>query len=205
MFERVANQQGWPEDIWAMQLAGLLTGKAMAAFASLSTEESGDFEKVKAAILQRYEVNEETHRRRLRNDRKKGGETYREWVYCLQDRLQKWVKSQTLPWEQLVLMEQVYESVPQDLAVCLRKRKPPSVQKLVSDDYNLARRGIIVVAVVRAGTTALDHTVEANRTQHLARHPPRTRQPTGPTWMLGGFRQTFVGRKGSFSAESGGT
>ena len=60
MFERVANQQGWPEDVWAMQLAGLLTGKAMAAFASLSTEESGDYE-VKAAILQRYEVNEETH------------------------------------------------------------------------------------------------------------------------------------------------
>ena len=73
MFERVANQQHWPEDIWAKQLAGLLTGKAMADFASLSTEESLDYEKVKAAILQRYEVNEKTHRRRFRNDRKKGG------------------------------------------------------------------------------------------------------------------------------------
>ena len=72
MFERVGNQQDWPEYIWSMQLAGLLTGKAMATFACLSTEESGDYEKVKAAILQRYEVNEETHGRRFQNDRKKG-------------------------------------------------------------------------------------------------------------------------------------
>ena len=87
------------------------------------------------------------------------------------------------------------------------ERKPPSVQKLaeLADDYTLSRRVITVVAVVRAGTAALDQTVEANRTQHLARHPPRIRQPTGSTWMLGGLRPTFMGREGIFNVESGGT
>ena len=31
-FERVAKQQKWPKEVWATQLAGLLTGKAMAAY-----------------------------------------------------------------------------------------------------------------------------------------------------------------------------
>ena len=29
-FKRIAQQQGWPEDVWATQVAGLLTGKEMA-------------------------------------------------------------------------------------------------------------------------------------------------------------------------------
>ena len=34
MFERVARHQGWPEDIWATQLPGLLSGEALDAFSS---------------------------------------------------------------------------------------------------------------------------------------------------------------------------
>ena len=62
MFERIAQQQKWPEDVWATQLAGLLTGKTMAAYASMDQEEAESYAKVKQAILQRYEVNKETHR-----------------------------------------------------------------------------------------------------------------------------------------------
>ena len=50
-FERVAAQQEWPQDVWAVQLAGLLSGKAMAAYTNLARKESGDYAKVKAAIL----------------------------------------------------------------------------------------------------------------------------------------------------------
>jgi len=30
-FERIATQQKWPKEVWATQVAGLLSGKAMAA------------------------------------------------------------------------------------------------------------------------------------------------------------------------------
>lgn len=82
--------------MWAVQLASLLSEKAMAVHTILASNESGDYEKVKAAILQRYEVNEETHRRKFRQDKKRSDEPHQEFVNRLQDRLQKWAKSQKL-------------------------------------------------------------------------------------------------------------
>ena len=46
----------------ATQLAGFLTGKAMAAYAAIVSAEAVDYDKVKTAVLHLYEVNEETHR-----------------------------------------------------------------------------------------------------------------------------------------------
>lgn len=126
--------------MWVVQLAGSLSGKAMAAYTNLTREKSGDYEKVKAAILQRYEVKEETHQRKFSQKQKHSDESHREFVYRLQDCLQRWAKSQ-LTWEQMILIEQVYSSLPQDLAVWLQERKLQSVQQLadLADDYSLAR------------------------------------------------------------------
>ena len=48
------------ESVWVTQLAGLLTGKALAAYTALKGSDSAGYEKVKTVILHRYEVNEET-------------------------------------------------------------------------------------------------------------------------------------------------
>ena len=61
-FERIAAQQKWPKEVWVMQVAGLLTGKGMAAYAALTPEDAIVYEKVKEAILRRYEISEETYR-----------------------------------------------------------------------------------------------------------------------------------------------
>ena len=45
-----------------MMLTGLLTGKAMAAYTTLQADESGNYDKVKKAILCHYDVNKDTHR-----------------------------------------------------------------------------------------------------------------------------------------------
>ena len=65
-FERVAKQQKWPKEVWASQLGGLMTGNAMAAYASLEVESTGSYDMVKQAVLRRYDVNEETHRLHFR-------------------------------------------------------------------------------------------------------------------------------------------
>ena len=62
MFEQTARQREWPEDVWAMQLAGLLKGKAMVAYANLSVGAASDYHSVKQAMLRWYQVNAEIHR-----------------------------------------------------------------------------------------------------------------------------------------------
>ena len=57
-FERMVKQQGWPAEIWPTQLAGLLTGKAMAAYASLPGEKAASYDDVKKVILHRYDIHE---------------------------------------------------------------------------------------------------------------------------------------------------
>ena len=60
-FERITAQQKWLKDVWATQVAGLLTGKAMAAYAALTPEDAVIYEKVKEAILWRFEISKETY------------------------------------------------------------------------------------------------------------------------------------------------
>ena len=136
-------QQDWPKEIWATQLAGLLTGKAMAAYTALCAVESEDYESMKKAVLHRYDVNEETHRLRFRQDRKRSEESFREWICRAADHFDCWVKDREIPLREMVIMEQVLLSVPEDLAVWLRERRPESLDELgkLADDYVLARTG----------------------------------------------------------------
>ena len=53
---------------WAHYLAPQLTGRAQLAFAA----NSGKYDSIKAAILQRYDINEEAYRRRFRTTRGAG-------------------------------------------------------------------------------------------------------------------------------------
>ena len=95
-FERIAVQQKWPKDVWATQVAGLLSGKALAAYAALTPEDAVVYDTVKGAILRRYEINEETYRQRFRTDRKKGEESYRECANRIGNHFSRWVSSQLL-------------------------------------------------------------------------------------------------------------
>jgi len=141
-FERIATQQKWSKEVWATQVAGLLSGKAMAAYAALTPEDATDYDKVKEAILRRYKINEETYRQRFRQDCKKGEESYREYADRLNDHFKRWVESQLTALEELVTIEQFLVGVPEDLQIWLRERKPNSLRQVatLADDYALARR-----------------------------------------------------------------
>lgn len=57
-FERTATTFEWPKEKWVVKLAPYLTGKAEAAYAAMSSTESNDYDKVKEAILKRYDITE---------------------------------------------------------------------------------------------------------------------------------------------------
>ena len=45
-FERTAAQQKWLKKLWATQVAGLLSGKAMTAYAALTPEDTAVYDRV---------------------------------------------------------------------------------------------------------------------------------------------------------------
>ena len=90
-FERMMRVYGVKEDRWAFKLAPQLTGRAQQAYAALNVDDAAQYKQVKAAILRRYDINEETYRQRFRTTRKKEGEAYVELAIRLQDLLKKWV------------------------------------------------------------------------------------------------------------------
>ncbi len=60
-FERLAEVYKCTMEDWAIHLVPLLTGKARAAFVAMSPTYTSDYERVKEAILQKYEINAETY------------------------------------------------------------------------------------------------------------------------------------------------
>ena len=77
-FERMMTAYEVPKERWIYKLAPNLIGRAQQAYTGLTIEEAGNYKVVKRAILERYDVNAETYRRRLQNLSKKPSETYRE-------------------------------------------------------------------------------------------------------------------------------
>ena len=142
-FERITAQQDWPAEVWATQLAGLLTGKAMAAYASLGSEDAVEYSEVKKVILHRYDVNDESHCQRFHQGRKRPEESHRNWGDRLRDHFGRWTKDQEMSLEELMILDQFRHGVPEELGIWLRERKPKSLQEAMemADDYTLARRG----------------------------------------------------------------
>ena len=192
MFERTAKQREWPEDVWAMQLAGLLTGKAMAAYANLSTESAHDYQAVRQAILRRYQVNAETHRQQFRQDRKKANESYGEWADRLRDRFAKWKKDREISVEEMILLEQFIAGVPEGLAIWIKEKEPKSLTEAaeLADTYALARED--GVKGTQKVTTPLGTAPRGDRQE------PRWVESSSPTEQRGRDQTNQQGEKRCF-------
>ena len=62
MFERLMVAYEVKREKWVFKLAAHLVGKAQEAYAALSLEESRDYERVKGAILRRFDITEDSYR-----------------------------------------------------------------------------------------------------------------------------------------------
>ena len=124
------------------QLAGLLTGKALAAYASLTNESAASYNDVKV-ILHRYDIHEEAHHRRFQADRKKPEESYKNWGEHLSEHFTQSTKVRKVPLEEFMVLDQFLFAVPDELRVWLKESKPESLRLAMqlADDYTLAQGG----------------------------------------------------------------
>ncbi len=142
--ERMMSVYKVPEDQWVFKLAPQLTGKAQQAYAALGVEEAVDYRRVKEAILRRYDVSEESYRRRFRTTRKSKNETFRELSVRLADLAKKWMAGCDTLEEVLdkLVVEQLLDTMGSDLKIWLSEKKPKSGNEAgsLADDYVQARQ-----------------------------------------------------------------
>ena len=144
-FERIMTAQKVDKGRWSQYLAPQLSGWAQLAFAALPTVSAGDYDAIKAAVLARYDINEEAYRRRFRSSTRKEGETNREVAVRLMDLLQKWTKTckTAEDVQQVVGKEQFLETLSnpeQKLWVMEKKPQTCVAAGELADEYEQARQ-----------------------------------------------------------------
>ena len=143
-FERTMTAYEVNRQRWVYKLAPQLSGKAQQAYAAMSSEEAVDYERVKAAILKRYDINEETYRLRFRSVMKSLDESHREVAVRVKDLAKKWLKQQATAEAvvEVVAQEQLLNTLPSNVRVWVRERKPTTCLEAgqLADDYAQARR-----------------------------------------------------------------
>ena len=91
-FERLMQAYEIWRERWVYKLAPQLSGRAQRAYAAMNPEEAQDYDRLKEAVLRRYDINEESYRQRFRSATRKQGETNRELAVRLQDLTDKWMQ-----------------------------------------------------------------------------------------------------------------
>ena len=145
-FERLMKAHNVKKERWIYKLTPHLTGKAQQAYVAISQADAEDYDKVKAAILRRYDVTEESYRRRFREAKPKQGETHRELSVRLEDLVSKWLKKYKSIEEikdQLV-KEQLLKTLPEDVCIFVREGKPETSEDVcrLADNYVAAHQNV---------------------------------------------------------------
>lgn len=149
-FERIASALKWPTEVWALMLQCKLTGKAQDVCASLSLEESVQYDAVKNAILRGYELVPEHYRQRFRTTKKSASQTYVEFAREKGMLFDRWIKACKVTdytsLRELILIEEFKNCVPERTALYLNEQKVSTVQQaaVLADEYALMHKTVFV-------------------------------------------------------------
>ena len=90
-FEVYATAQGIRKEEWAIHLSALLKGKCLDVYALLMNEKALDYDFLKTALLQRYELTKETFKRKFRPSKPEAGESFVQFVTRLRSYFRRWI------------------------------------------------------------------------------------------------------------------
>ena len=68
-FERFGTNAKWDKTGWAPKLSALLSGRALDAYSCLSEEDAVNYDKMKLALMKRYDLTEDGYRRTFRGSK----------------------------------------------------------------------------------------------------------------------------------------
>ena len=145
-FERYATAQKWEPDTWATGLSALLQGKALDGYALMPKEDALNYDKLKVALLKRYELTEEGFKRKYKKCRPENGETFQQFTTRMKSYFTRWIDMASIEksyegLQDLILREQLTFICNRDLELFLREREPKSLEQAskLADQYKEAR------------------------------------------------------------------
>ncbi|KAL6485144.1 hypothetical protein MHYP_G00071890 [Metynnis hypsauchen] len=140
--QQQVDQQGQPEEEANVRASGqgglgnsvipLLTGKARSAYVAMDSEHADDYERVKAAILAKYEITQDVYRQRFRAMEVYPWETPRELYVRLKELFMKWVRPEQKSAKEIsemVILEQFLWMVNMEMGVWIKDRNPKTADE----------------------------------------------------------------------------
>ena len=133
-FERYATAQKWEPDTWATGLSALLQGKALDVYALMPKEDALNYDKLKVALLKRYELTEEGFKRKYKKCRPENGETFQQFTTRMKSYFTRWIDMASIEksyegLQDLILREQLTFVCNRELELFLREREPKSLEQ----------------------------------------------------------------------------
>ncbi|KAJ8049409.1 hypothetical protein HOLleu_02151 [Holothuria leucospilota] len=145
-FEKLGEQLKWPRDKWSILIQSNFTGKAHEVYSALSIQDSMDYDKVKKAIFQAYELVPEAYRQKFRKYRKADTQTYVEFAYQKERQFDRWCASKKVSTfdtlRQLMLVEEFKRCVNDDIKTHLEENKADNLKEVanLADQYALTHK-----------------------------------------------------------------
>lgn len=147
-FERIAATLHWPKEVWPLLLQCKLVGKAQEVCASLTIEDSLNYDVVKATVLRAYELVPEAYRQKFRNCGKNINQTYGEFAREKGLLFDKWCQASKVAnfaqLRELLLLEEFKNCIPEKIGVYLNEQKVTALSEaaVLADEFALTHKTV---------------------------------------------------------------
>ena len=145
-FERVAITLEWPKQYWTLLLQCVLKGRAQEVYSVLPLEDSADYDKVKAAILDAYQLVPEAYRQKFRHYKRTEKQTYVEFAAEKTTLFDRWCQSEGVnsmgKLKELILVEDFRNCLPDNVSIYVAEQKAETISQAacLADQYALTHR-----------------------------------------------------------------
>ena len=90
-FESYATACKWDPAMWALYLSALLKGRALEVFVRLSKDDQSDYEQIREALLNNFNLTERQFKRKFRESKPEKSEIFRQFSSRMASYLEKWL------------------------------------------------------------------------------------------------------------------
>ena len=135
--KRYATIAGSKRDTWAVLLSSLFISKALDIYSGLSSDDVRDYDKLRKALLQRYDFTAQGYCDRFKNAKPEGQESPGQLIVRISNYFNKWEELSEVGKtfegvEELMVREQFTNSCPRDVSIFLNERKPKNFGRVGS-------------------------------------------------------------------------